>query len=675
MYVLDSIARLYQATARKVDDQRVNYDKIDASSIPEGTYLSGVLHFNEHLETVLDNALASIKDGDLQKSRIGKLIDIWLKAETFDSKILNAANEKYFGIKVSKPVVPVETNASTTENSSSPATSSSSVPPSKNVSSILESLASLATPPPARSNNTTEATVSEVHTPTTVPTQNLSVSTPAAQLSGATANQPPLSSSSSAPPVDPTAILKMLHQIQPGASNSGSADTSRTSSQQQFSSPNGFPPIPQPNNFYGQQGGSQSPQFNNSSGFNNNDNTGYNNSKGYNNNGYSNNNNNGYNGNFNNGYNNNSGYNNSGYNNNNNNNGYNSHNNNNGYGNNNGYDNNSGYNNNGFNNHNQGFSNNNNFHNPNGKRRRDFNNTNTFDNQRKIQKFDAAKSALLYPGEANEAGTPHFRPRNTSFDNQLPANTIKVLSRTLFIGGVNRNTDELSLANIFRPYGEVQSVILNIPKKHAFVKVYSRAEAINVMTNFKGSDYNLRLRWGVGFGPRDCCDYQHGISVIPISRLTDADQRWITSAEWGGTGGAPIVPGLVIDEPDIEIGNGVSSKAISKKMPTDGSRNGPRSTKPGVPDDVYTDPLSQPNNTGSEMTGGSNPLANLFGDNGNNTIGGFQSSSPPPPPPGMPSQNQAGPNDNAAAVAALLGSIPGISNPGLNALLQQSKKD
>jgi protein NRD1 len=64
----------------------------------------------------------------------------------------------------------------------------------------------------------------------------------------------------------------------------------------------------------------------------------------------------------------------------------------------------------------------------------------------------------------------------------------------------------------------------------------------------------------VGFGPRDCSDYNTGISVIPISRLTDADRKWVLTAEYGGTGGVPLEEGMVIEEPDIEIGAGVSSK-------------------------------------------------------------------------------------------------------------------
>lgn len=52
------------------------------------------------------------------------------------------------------------------------------------------------------------------------------------------------------------------------------------------------------------------------------------------------------------------------------------------------------------------------------------------------------------------------------------------------------------------------------------------------------------------------------------------------SAEYGGTGGGPIEGGLVVEEPDIEIGQGVSSKAISRRMQTDKSGgNGPKSSR------------------------------------------------------------------------------------------------
>jgi protein NRD1 len=73
------------------------------------------------------------------------------------------------------------------------------------------------------------------------------------------------------------------------------------------------------------------------------------------------------------------------------------------------------------------------------------------------------------------------------------------------------------------------------------------------------------------------------------------------TAEYGGTGGKQIEPGMVVEEPDIEIGAGVSSKgkhhspfaplpkrlilstAISRRMQTDkGGHQGPRSTRDGL---------------------------------------------------------------------------------------------
>lgn len=186
----------------------------------------------------------------------------------------------------------------------------------------------------------------------------------------------------------------------------------------------------------------------------------------------------------------------------------------------------------------------------------------------------------LYPDEQNVPSNPHFRPKPVSFEPNLPPEHIKVFSRTLFVGGVPMTMKEWDIANVLRPFAEVQSVILNNARKHAFVKVYSRSEAENVLLNFnKDGSSPLRTRWGVGFGPRDCCDYQHGFSVIPLHRLTDADKKWCVHAQWGGTGGQPLQGGVVFEEPDIIVGEGVSSKAISQKMPTDSGRNGPRSGK------------------------------------------------------------------------------------------------
>ncbi|KAL8863908.1 MAG: hypothetical protein Q9174_007517 [Haloplaca sp. 1 TL-2023] len=146
-------------------------------------------------------------------------------------------------------------------------------------------------------------------------------------------------------------------------------------------------------------------------------------------------------------------------------------------------------------------------------------------------------------------------------DPRLPQGTIKVLSRTLFVGGVT--CSEAALRDIFSAFGVVQTCIVNVDKRHAFVKMVTRKDAQKArdgMERYKSADMQLRTRWGVGFGPRDCSDYGSGISIVPIARLTDADVKWMLSAEYGGSGGKPIETGMVVEEPDIEIGAGVSSK-------------------------------------------------------------------------------------------------------------------
>jgi protein NRD1 len=86
--------------------------------------------------------------------------------------------------------------------------------------------------------------------------------------------------------------------------------------------------------------------------------------------------------------------------------------------------------------------------------------------------------------------------------------------------------------------------------------------------------------------------------VIPISKLTEADRKWMLTAEYGGSGGRPIVSGICVEEPDIEIGAGVSSKAISRRMQTDkGGSHGPKSSRRD--EDVNEIPIGGGNGNGA----------------------------------------------------------------------------
>lgn len=161
---------------------------------------------------------------------------------------------------------------------------------------------------------------------------------------------------------------------------------------------------------------------------------------------------------------------------------------------------------------------------------------------------------------------------------------------------------------------------------------------------------------GVGFGPRDCCNYQHGISIIPIDRLTEADRNWIVNAQWGGTGGQPILSGMVVDEPDIEIGSGISSKAMSRKMPTNSARNGPRSNRPGEPDEEYVKTTLIPQQQNIQMSHGAQPQFNIYQQSSVNPLQGlFENgmSQQPLPPQQQQQQPSQGGMNNSEALAAL----------------------
>lgn len=81
------------------------------------------------------------------------------------------------------------------------------------------------------------------------------------------------------------------------------------------------------------------------------------------------------------------------------------------------------------------------------------------------------------------------------FDPSLPADHIRVLSRTLFVGGVT--IPEHEVRNLFSQYGRVQTVIVNKEKRHAFVKMVTREEAVKTKQAMAEveKDNPLRVRW------------------------------------------------------------------------------------------------------------------------------------------------------------------------------------
>jgi len=78
------------------------------------------------------------------------------------------------------------------------------------------------------------------------------------------------------------------------------------------------------------------------------------------------------------------------------------------------------------------------------------------------------------PKRASPAG--EHGAKFIEWDRTLPRDNIKVLSRTLFIGGAGGTEGEIR--NIFSRFGKVQTCIVNGDKRHAFVKMLTRRDAV-----------------------------------------------------------------------------------------------------------------------------------------------------------------------------------------------------
>ena len=84
--------------------------------------------------------------------------------------------------------------------------------------------------------------------------------------------------------------------------------------------------------------------------------------------------------------------------------------------------------------------------------------------------------------------------KNVQFDPNLAKGSIKVLSRTLFVGGVT--SSEAHLRSLFANFGIVQTCIVNVDKRHAFVKMIDRTDAVAArdgMEQYKSGDMQLRV--------------------------------------------------------------------------------------------------------------------------------------------------------------------------------------
>ncbi|KAL7751363.1 hypothetical protein RI367_003223 [Sorochytrium milnesiophthora] len=133
---------------------------------------------------------------------------------------------------------------------------------------------------------------------------------------------------------------------------------------------------------------------------------------------------------------------------------------------------------------------------------------------------------------------------------------VKVLSRTLYIGGIAPDVTREFLYITFSQFGPVDSILLNHNKHNCFLKLRTR-RATNLARQACGTidlgHTQLRVNWGCGFGPKDIFDFSAGVSIIPLARLEPTERRWLMTCTYGGVREGTLRGGLTIEEPEVVI--------------------------------------------------------------------------------------------------------------------------
>ncbi|CAO3638416.1 unnamed protein product [Cunninghamella echinulata] len=138
-------------------------------------------------------------------------------------------------------------------------------------------------------------------------------------------------------------------------------------------------------------------------------------------------------------------------------------------------------------------------------------------------------------------------------DVNLPDGTIRVLTRTLFVGPLPLNYEREDVEKLFANYGKL--IYVNMQRKvgcSAFVKLSSHQETRLLkyktgVLNVKG--LQTKVNWAFGFGPRNNFNFEAGESIIPLSELTNDEQAILSRSSIGGFHGVPITDKMTIEEP------------------------------------------------------------------------------------------------------------------------------
>ncbi|KAI7883737.1 hypothetical protein K492DRAFT_175055 [Lichtheimia hyalospora FSU 10163] len=142
-------------------------------------------------------------------------------------------------------------------------------------------------------------------------------------------------------------------------------------------------------------------------------------------------------------------------------------------------------------------------------------------------------------------------------DPSLQPGTIRVLTRTLFVGALPESYTQRDVAEIFEKYGRLGSIIVTRKarvKANAFIKFETRAgieAALRDTVNLRLEGSPVKVNWAYGFGPKKMFDYKLGESIIPLSELSENEKSSLVTAPVGGFQGQAVQDQMTIEEPEV----------------------------------------------------------------------------------------------------------------------------
>ncbi|KAJ3303503.1 hypothetical protein HDV03_003780 [Kappamyces sp. JEL0829] len=171
--------------------------------------------------------------------------------------------------------------------------------------------------------------------------------------------------------------------------------------------------------------------------------------------------------------------------------------------------------------------------------------------------FQQRRGAPLAPGPDSE---PSYE------DTSVPIDSIKIISRTLFVSGFPPTMTQYQLKELLETArGRVETIRVNNVKANAFVKMATRKEAEQTREAFQGFQIEqgaLKIGWACGYGPKENFSFTDGVTFYSISKIPDQERSYIESSY--PRGGGSIKGGTVMEEPNVPVDLAMSSRGSAR---------------------------------------------------------------------------------------------------------------